>query len=430
MDCTYKTSKYKLPLLEIVGLTSTDKTYSIEFCYIGSEATYDYIWALECMKSLIADQSRLPTVIVTDRDLALLKVMEKWANLLDASTVEEFEGLWMELFKMCKDKYRNFITYCSTTWAEDAHASLKRMLRNSKGDLATSWDASHSLTMNRHTEIVASFERSINRIDHIFKTPFYINIRGFVSNKCLQLIDAEQTRTKLRKNSIKSNHTLTLKESKPPKGQAIGSLTRDPSGFEHVDMEIKAAKKASQAAKKASQPAKKVHNQQRGRTFLHPYIDGVTNVEDDGNCGYRSIAALLRHSSGEDGWPWVRASLIGELDHNRLMYESMWSGQIVTALHDRLTLPYGDPATPDKWMQLPEIGYIMAKRFQVVFITFSSMGCNTYLPLRGAGLPDVHSIIAIGHVINHFIHLHLTPGHPMLPFVPQWQCHANTASKY
>src|SRR3954468_7731506 len=37
MDSTYKTNKYRLPLLEIVGVTSTDKTYSVGFAFLECE---------------------------------------------------------------------------------------------------------------------------------------------------------------------------------------------------------------------------------------------------------------------------------------------------------------------------------------------------------------------------------------------------------
>ncbi|XP_057452349.1 uncharacterized protein LOC130744176 [Lotus japonicus] len=231
---------------------------------------------------------------------------------------------------------------------------------------------------------------------------------------------------------IKSNCTLKLKESKPPKGRAIGSLTRDPSGFEHVDMEIKAAKKASQPAKrkKCAKKSDTSHFMIHFPAFLHPYIQTVTDVEDDGNCGYRSIAALLGHSAGEHGWPWVRAKLIEELENNSFMYTEMWSRQTVDALHARLTLPLGEPATYDKWMQLPKMGYLVANRFQLVLVTLSGMGCNTYLPLRGAGPPYVYHVISIGHVTNHFIQVHLTPGHPMPRIALQWLRYVDATSEH
>ena len=37
MDCTYKTNKYRLPLMEIIGVTSTDMTFSVAFVYLKVE---------------------------------------------------------------------------------------------------------------------------------------------------------------------------------------------------------------------------------------------------------------------------------------------------------------------------------------------------------------------------------------------------------
>ncbi|XP_004506414.1 uncharacterized protein [Cicer arietinum] len=37
MDITYKTNKYKLPLFEIVGVTSTELTFNIAFAYMECE---------------------------------------------------------------------------------------------------------------------------------------------------------------------------------------------------------------------------------------------------------------------------------------------------------------------------------------------------------------------------------------------------------
>nr|KAJ0203885.1 hypothetical protein LSAT_V11C500256000 [Lactuca sativa] len=72
MDATYKTNKYNLHFLEIVGVTSTNKTFSIAFAFMHNEKTNNYIWALICLKLTISDFF-CPRVIVTDRDLALMK---------------------------------------------------------------------------------------------------------------------------------------------------------------------------------------------------------------------------------------------------------------------------------------------------------------------------------------------------------------------
>uniref|UniRef100_A0AAV1SZG5 MULE transposase domain-containing protein n=1 Tax=Peronospora matthiolae TaxID=2874970 RepID=A0AAV1SZG5_9STRA len=37
MDFTYKTNRFKLPLLHVVGMTSTNATFSICFCFMSGE---------------------------------------------------------------------------------------------------------------------------------------------------------------------------------------------------------------------------------------------------------------------------------------------------------------------------------------------------------------------------------------------------------
>ena len=39
IDATYKTNEYRIPLLEVVGITSTMKTYSLMFSYLSNEKT-------------------------------------------------------------------------------------------------------------------------------------------------------------------------------------------------------------------------------------------------------------------------------------------------------------------------------------------------------------------------------------------------------
>ncbi|KAI8563231.1 hypothetical protein RHMOL_Rhmol03G0096200 [Rhododendron molle] len=76
MDCTYKTNRYRFPLLQIVGITSTERTFSVAFAFINREKEENYTWVLEKLKSMI-DSDALPGVIVTDRELALVNAITR-----------------------------------------------------------------------------------------------------------------------------------------------------------------------------------------------------------------------------------------------------------------------------------------------------------------------------------------------------------------
>ncbi|XP_073222483.1 uncharacterized protein [Cicer arietinum] len=75
---------YRMPLLEIIGVTSTEMTFCVGFAYLQSERVDNFTWALQMVKEQIT--SGEVEVIVTDRDLALMNVVEnvfpKAVNLL------------------------------------------------------------------------------------------------------------------------------------------------------------------------------------------------------------------------------------------------------------------------------------------------------------------------------------------------------------
>ncbi|XP_045792850.1 PKS-NRPS hybrid synthetase cheA-like [Trifolium pratense] len=75
MDSTYKTSKYKMPLFEIVGFTSTEKTFNVAFAWLSNEKEDNFIWALQQLRCLLRRETNLPKVILTDRDLALMNAI-------------------------------------------------------------------------------------------------------------------------------------------------------------------------------------------------------------------------------------------------------------------------------------------------------------------------------------------------------------------
>jgi len=75
MDSTYKTNRYRLPLLEIVGVTSTGLTFSVVFALLSTERENNFIWTLQRLKGLFFRGDVYPQVIVSDRDLALMNAI-------------------------------------------------------------------------------------------------------------------------------------------------------------------------------------------------------------------------------------------------------------------------------------------------------------------------------------------------------------------
>lgn len=62
-----------MPLLDIIGVDACRRSFCIAFAFLSNETEQDYLWALERLRSLYeACNSRLPSVILTDRCLACM----------------------------------------------------------------------------------------------------------------------------------------------------------------------------------------------------------------------------------------------------------------------------------------------------------------------------------------------------------------------
>ena len=73
LDCTYKTNRFKMPLLNIIGITATFSSFNAGFAFISQEREADYVWILKIFSQLVPS----PGVFVTDRELALMKGIRK-----------------------------------------------------------------------------------------------------------------------------------------------------------------------------------------------------------------------------------------------------------------------------------------------------------------------------------------------------------------
>ncbi|XP_077221058.1 PKS-NRPS hybrid synthetase cheA-like [Tasmannia lanceolata] len=195
MDCTYKTNKYKMPLLDVVGVTSFNSSFYSCFAFLQKEETEDYVWALKMFHDMLDNVSK-PTVIVTDRELALMRAIQvvfpramnllcvwhieknilskckrhfqdgdiwdiffsSWSTLIESPTEMAYHKAWKDFQDEFKDKVIA-LNYISSTWllfkecfikawtekylhfsnratsrVEGAHSMLKIYLQLSTGD--------------------------------------------------------------------------------------------------------------------------------------------------------------------------------------------------------------------------------------------------------------------------------------------------------
>ncbi|KAL5191108.1 Protein FAR1-RELATED SEQUENCE 6 [Glycine soja] len=188
IDSTYKTNKYKFPLLDFVGVTPTGMTFFVDFAYLEGERVNNVVWALEWFRGFFLRHDALPGVIVTDRDLTLMNAMKivfhECTNLLCRFHID----------KNVKAKCKSLIGQKNAWEVESAHWALKKVLQNSLGDLCSVWDAMNNIITLQHTEIKASLETSTHVVGHVFKVTLYKGLLSMVSRYALNQIAAEYER--------------------------------------------------------------------------------------------------------------------------------------------------------------------------------------------------------------------------------------------
>ncbi|XP_027192581.1 PKS-NRPS hybrid synthetase cheA-like [Cicer arietinum] len=314
-------------------------TFCVGFAYLQSERVDNFTWALQMLKEQITGGE--VEVIVTDRDLALMNVVEcvfpKAVNLLclfhvcknvkakckmtvfpkkkQVQIMEAWEAL---VYSYDETQYymnlANFEGICSSSsifndyvhdqwliphkerfveaWTnrvmhfgntttqrvESAHWSLKRILQDSIGDICSVWETINSMIVLQHSEIITSFEKSIIQKVHRHSNRF----------------------------GTKTCSTVTSNKVQQPR-PSVTKLTPRPS------------------VSKVQQPRVLIFKEWLP-VEIHKFIDDIIDVGEDGNCGYRAVAALL--GMGENFWAFIRQECVVELQEFMSHYEIIYGGQI------------------------------------------------------------------------------------------------------
>jgi hypothetical protein len=78
LDCTYKTNRFRMPLLNICVVTGNRKTIQVGLCFLSGEKKEDYDWAMAQFTDVMrAYDISEPLSVVTDRELALMNTLDE-----------------------------------------------------------------------------------------------------------------------------------------------------------------------------------------------------------------------------------------------------------------------------------------------------------------------------------------------------------------
>ncbi|KAF4460349.1 transposase, partial [Fusarium albosuccineum] len=176
LDCTYKTNKHKMHLLDVVGVDACQRSFCIAFAFLTGEEEDDYIWAL----------ARLRQVTSFVRDEANDQGIEAWEDFykswheIVASPTEDTYNERLEKFKQrYTPDHINEVGYIIETWlqlckkrfvkawvnqylrfgqlvtsrCEGIHQLLQSHLKTSQADLFEAWRIIKLVLVNQLAEL-------------------------------------------------------------------------------------------------------------------------------------------------------------------------------------------------------------------------------------------------------------------------------------
>ena len=245
-DCTYKTNRYKMPLLHFIGLSGVGKSFSIGFCFLQSEVKESYVWALTSFQNCF---EKLPQVFVTDHENALINAaayvfpqipnliciwhlnknilkncrqyfstveeynsfFESWKTLTYSKTEYEFESCY-QIFKNTWTNYPKAVSYLqnnlyplrskfvsawtnqyrhlgstSTSRCEGMHAQIKKYIVSSRADLLQVFNALKLAVEKQQSEIKLMISQQ--KIANYFRfNQFFVRVKNKVSVHALDMV--------------------------------------------------------------------------------------------------------------------------------------------------------------------------------------------------------------------------------------------------
>ena len=163
LDATYKTNRYRLPLLVITGVTALNTSFYAGFAFMSAEHTADYEWVLQQLMELYDELGiPYPDVLITDAHQGLQGAC---ANILPGAT--SLLCIWHvnnNVEKHCLNLFAN-----KEDW-EDFYAGWQRVIfATTLEEFTIEWDALQEVYREDYpTAIIYLADKLINPLKHKF----------------------------------------------------------------------------------------------------------------------------------------------------------------------------------------------------------------------------------------------------------------------
>jgi hypothetical protein len=105
LDCTYKTNRFDIPLLHILGVDHYGNSFTVALCWLNQEDEANYDEAIQYLIKLFQPEI-WPSVITTDYEVALIKASDKYFPAFRSKRVLYF---W-HIAKCVTTKYKAYFS--------------------------------------------------------------------------------------------------------------------------------------------------------------------------------------------------------------------------------------------------------------------------------------------------------------------------------
>ncbi|KAL5159008.1 Protein FAR1-RELATED SEQUENCE 6 [Glycine soja] len=401
IDSTCKTNRYRLPLLDFVGMTPTGMTFSAWFAYLEGERVNNFVWTLEQFRGLFLRRNRLPVVIVIDRDLALMNAVKTvfpknaWEYALNKIAAE------FERVHYAGNNPSSCGCVMRTTHGLPCACELSRYVVGSipLDSIHMFWRR-HSFSDQGLSEVEVSIKEEMETISKRFEE-FDVGGKVTLKSELREIAYPDQ------KSMCPPPSKVNTKDApKKSMNRSQRSTKRDPSYWKYVDdfhsvqnnnYSVKHSASSSNPPK-PPKPTRIISMLDQFESFIQGFIHDVVDVKADSNCGYRSIY-------GKDSWSLVRNELIKELGKWSHDYINLFSGtERFEELRLSLLVDGFSKVSVNKWMDITEMGYVIASWYNVILVSLSRQQSMTFFPLRSQSPPDsfVHRMICVSHQYSSF----------------------------